>query len=757
MFEDRKEKAFKAIAKKEKKMDELQEVRRRQCRVRLTAQIIRSEINPKLDKLRNEKRTWLAHQQATNKLELLSRMVAAYDWQLAMGRLEAHDAVTERNGEALRACKDAIKRMNAETASMNAELAKIIKRREKVRVASRRNALTAQESAAGGRVDQLDKQVNALSKELAALTQRVKGLDKDLRAKQTTIAKLESSSGQLEEQHKGRVAALAAMTERYDALLATHDALATSLAQSEELLQTLTTGVSGAADSSSSGYMGQLAAAKARVAQLGAEVEQTRVKIAHMTRELKDKEPRARQAQGDGADLVGELERARTDQARLEAELAKLGGAEAGAQDERLGAARESAGGLVRELNRKRDGLRQQLGRLDFQYTDPAPNFDRSRIHGLVASQIRLKPQHANAASALEIAAGGRLYNVIVDDEAVGRQLLERGRLQSRVTIIPLNKISDFSAQPAKVQAAQGVAPGKVHLALDMIDCDPKVTKAMKYVFGNTFVCADAETAKRVAFHPAVRTRCVTLEGDVYNPSGTLEGGSAPQSAKVLESVQAMQAVDAELARAQGELNRAEAAYARARDGIERVTKAKRAFEMKTHEVGLLEQRMADSSATRIVAEVAELKTGIEQLNRTAAEVAAKRKEAEAECKRIEREMHEFKDNRESKLEQLKVLSAPKGRGADEAGRDQGEEGRGRQGRQAEARDDAGRRSGPQRCRRGRAGHRQGGRPGRRRSRLTRRGPGRARGRTRARGGQEGRARRDGGRAAQGARGPRRV
>jgi chromosome segregation ATPase len=34
----------------------------------------------------------------------------------------------------------------------------------------------------------------------------------------------------------------------------------------------------------------------------------------------------------------------------------------------------------------------------------------------------------------------------------------------------------------------------------------------------------DAGTAKTLAFHKDVRTRCITLEGDDFNPGGTLTG-----------------------------------------------------------------------------------------------------------------------------------------------------------------------------------------------------------------------------------------
>ena len=38
----------------------------------------------------------------------------------------------------------------------------------------------------------------------------------------------------------------------------------------------------------------------------------------------------------------------------------------------------------------------------------------------------------------------------------------------------------------------------------------------------------DSATAKSLAFNREVRTRCVTLEGDDFNPSGTLTGAPRP-------------------------------------------------------------------------------------------------------------------------------------------------------------------------------------------------------------------------------------
>lgn len=50
--------------------------------------------------------------------------------------------------------------------------------------------------------------------------------------------------------------------------------------------------------------------------------------------------------------------------------------------------------------------------------------------------------------------AGGRLFNVVVDTETTGKQLLQNGDLRRRVTIIPLNKIQPHVVTPNKQRAA---------------------------------------------------------------------------------------------------------------------------------------------------------------------------------------------------------------------------------------------------------------------------------------------------------------
>ncbi|CAI5503926.1 unnamed protein product [Closterium sp. Naga37s-1] len=157
--------------------------------------------------------------------------------------------------------------------------------------------------------------------------------------------------------------------------------------------------------------------------------------------------------------------------------------------------------------------------------------------------------------TALGVVAGGRLHNVVVDSEQTGKQLLSHGRLQRRVTLIPLNKIDSRCISQAKLnRAIQLVGKENVWTAISAVDFDPELQPAMAFAFGNTFICRDSATAKKVAFHPDVMTPCVTLDGDSYNPGGLLTGGSRRGGGVLLSRLHAVKEDEEQLAALEAQL-----------------------------------------------------------------------------------------------------------------------------------------------------------------------------------------------------------
>lgn len=122
----------------------------------------------------------------------------------------------------------------------------------------------------------------------------------------------------------------------------------------------------------------------------------------------------------------------------------------------------------------------------------------------------------------------------------------------------------------------------------------------MEFVFGNTLICTDADTAKRVTFDKNVRTKSVTLEGDVYDPFGTLQGGSKPLFAGILIGLQTLKEYKQQLKTYQQELDDLNAEIRSTQEIIDEYNQIKKQLDLKTHEVTLLEQQMNSSSNSQV-------------------------------------------------------------------------------------------------------------------------------------------------------------
>lgn len=119
MYEERKDKARKTMAKKEKRVAEI-------------GSLLDEEITPKLDKLRDEKRSFLAYQKQSTELEKLARVLAAWEWKESSERVKRKEAEVEKKSAQLEACKEDAAKREQELTNAEAEKKAAIKRRDKV-------------------------------------------------------------------------------------------------------------------------------------------------------------------------------------------------------------------------------------------------------------------------------------------------------------------------------------------------------------------------------------------------------------------------------------------------------------------------------------------------------------------------------------------------------------------------------------------------------------------------------------------------
>ncbi|MDV3000849.1 MAG: Chromosome partition protein Smc [Chroococcopsis gigantea SAG 12.99] len=143
---------------------------------------------------------------------------------------------------------------------------------------------------------------------------------------------------------------------------------------------------------------------------------------------------------------------------------------------------------------------------------------DLPGVCGLVAQLGEVETQYQLA---LEIAAGARLGNIVVEDDAVaaaGIALLKQKRA-GRGTFLPLSKIRAPRLQDI---SSLKYALGYIDLALNLVKYNPRYQNIFAYVFGSTVVFNNLEEARSHLGN----YRIVTLDGELLEATGAMTGGS---------------------------------------------------------------------------------------------------------------------------------------------------------------------------------------------------------------------------------------
>ena len=147
-------------------------------------------------------------------------------------------------------------------------------------------------------------------------------------------------------------------------------------------------------------------------------------------------------------------------------------------------------------------------------------------IHGPVAQLGEVEERHRLA---LEVAAGARLGQVVVDDDRIAARAIEllKSRRAGRLTFLPLNKIRGPGGGNAGAMA-RGAHPGGadgqglIGRAVELVQFEPVYGDVFAYVFGDTLVFRDLSCARQ----RLGRARAVTLDGELLEKSGAMTGGS---------------------------------------------------------------------------------------------------------------------------------------------------------------------------------------------------------------------------------------
>lgn len=530
----------------ERAKETLEGVKEREERCR----IVEQELIRNRDRAASEREKAQKYRHLKAQIEQMQQHEAVMLWhclQQQQQHLQREIATQEAESQRLEKLGENLNRELNETARQLEELnarVKALGEDEQLAAASQLATQEAQQT-------QLQQRIAELAGAIAQLEDAMTRTRQETREQQTLLDETEAQIEQL----KARVPSLEAPVETAKA------SLEESKAKADEIAAT------------SEAWVQQQTALSRRIREVGQILNPQRTELAQLEerqRQLKAKLAELNDAQipADLEQRQAQLEQGTTQLQEAEQQVQVLARALATAETERQ-LQQETCDRLQQEQRQKQrlldklEATNQAQQEAQGTYaTQAILQADIPGVCGLVAQLGSVEPRYQLA---LETAAGGRLANIVVEDDAVaavGIELLKRQRA-GRATFLPLNKI-----QPPRLNASNTLQSvgGFIDYAVNLVSRERRYDKIFAYVFGNTIVFENLETAR-----PHLgKSRIVTLEGELLETSGALSGGSkntrstlhfgtgtAGESAEMIALRQRLREIETILTAVEGKLSQA--------------------------------------------------------------------------------------------------------------------------------------------------------------------------------------------------------
>jgi len=144
----------------------------------------------------------------------------------------------------------------------------------------------------------------------------------------------------------------------------------------------------------------------------------------------------------------------------------------------------------------------------------------RNSLIGIVGSVFQING--SKFATAVEFGGVSRFNFLIVKNEQCSKKILEEVKLFKKLHIIPLNKIQDEYILYTK---KNGNCKITYH-----ISCDILISRVISLCFDRLMIIKSIEEAKILTFSKKKNSKCITLEGAIFDSAGYITAGNLQET-----------------------------------------------------------------------------------------------------------------------------------------------------------------------------------------------------------------------------------
>ncbi|MBR4401533.1 MAG: chromosome segregation protein SMC [Synergistes sp.] len=282
---------------------------------------------------------------------------------------------------------------------------------------------------------------------------------------------------------------------------------------------------------------GELQKSKAKLSYLGKELLEMRTKKDAVPDERKDIDAQINKISEERDRLNGEQEKLAEEHTKLYT-LCQTLAAE-------LQRARREASNLTSRLNDASDALQAGLYPPAVRHLLSAAKLKRIDADPHAVIDVINAP--VELAAALEAYLGGRQFQLLVEDMEEAGRCIDRLKQNSAgtATFLPLER-----ARPRYPNKAYKLpAAGIIGWATELMTVEEHWLPAVQHIMGDLLIVDKYDTGKELV-RSGFRSPVVTMDGDVFQPGGTVSGGRSQKSGRALEMKAQVAKLEADAAKA---------------------------------------------------------------------------------------------------------------------------------------------------------------------------------------------------------------
>ena len=264
-------------------------------------------------------------------------------------------------------------------------------------------------------------------------------------------------------------------------------------------------------------------------------------------------------------------------------------------------------------------------------------------VHGVLANLIYVDEKYQTA---IEMALGGILQNIVTENEQTAKKLVEHLRSHSlgRASFLPIS-----SVRGNKLDKIKGKYDGMIGIAADLVKCDKKYEQIVSNLLGRTVVVDDMDTGIQVAKNNGYSFRIVTLKGDIISNSGAITGGSiAAKTVNILGRSNEIEKLEKEIKELKKDLEEITAKKEKYENSISSVIEKSEQLESELNEINVVyateKQKMVsiEENIEKLASRLEKLKQENEKIKEQKAEILKDKEEKYVQIETLDKENNEL-------------------------------------------------------------------------------------------------------------------